>query len=71
MPVINVTMTSEEGGATQQQKEALAKGLTDVFAKVFNGRGADSCVVIINEVATDNYAIGGKTVTHIRENHKS
>ncbi|MDP8050876.1 4-oxalocrotonate tautomerase family protein [Pasteurella atlantica] len=70
MPVIKVTMTSEEGGATKQQKEALAKGFTEVFAEVFNGRGAESCVVIIDEVATDNYAIGGKTVTHIRNGNK-
>ncbi len=67
MPVINVTMTKEDGGATPEQKEALAKGLTDVFVQVFNGRGAKSCVVIIDEVSTDNYAIGGETVTKIRE----
>lgn len=67
MPVINITMTGEDGGATQQQKEDLVKGVTDVFSQVFNGRGANSCVVIINEVSTDNYGIGGELVTKIRK----
>jgi 4-oxalocrotonate tautomerase len=68
MPMINVTMTHEDGGATQEQKELLAKKLTDAFAEVFN-RGANTCVVTINEVSTDNYAIGGKTVTNIRKDN--
>ena len=66
MPMINVTMTHEDGGATKEQKELLAKKLTDAFAEVFN-RGENTCVVTINEVSTDNYAIGGKTVANIRK----
>lgn len=53
-------MTHEDGGATKEQKEELSKGITELFAKVFNGRGASSAVVIIEEVNTDNYSIGGK-----------
>ena len=70
MPVINVKMTHEDGGATKEQKEELAKGITELFANVFNGRGASSAVVIIEEVNTDNYAIGGKTITNIRKEKK-
>lgn len=66
MPIINIKMTKEDGGATKEQKEKLAKGVTEVFAKVFNGRGAKSAVVTIEEVSTDNYAIGGETITKIR-----
>ncbi|WP_428023442.1 tautomerase family protein [Arcobacter sp.] len=66
MPVINVKMTHEDGGATKEQKERLAKGITELFADIF-GRGASSAVVIIEEVSMDNYAIGGKTVSKIRE----
>ena len=66
MPVINVKMTHEDGGATKEQKEELAKGITELFAKIFNGRGANSAVVIIDEVNTDNYMIGGKSITRIR-----
>lgn len=58
-------MTHEDGGASKEQKEALAKKLTDAFVEVFN-RGEKSCVVTIDEVSTDNYAIGGETITNIR-----
>jgi 4-oxalocrotonate tautomerase len=66
MPVITVKMTHEEGGATKEQKEQLSQGITELFAKIFNGRGAKSAVVIIEEISTDNYAIGGQTITQIR-----
>ena len=69
MPVINIKMTHEDGGATKDQKEELSKGITDLFAKIF-GRGASSAVVIIDEVNTDNYAIGGKTISQIRSEAK-
>ncbi len=70
MPIINIKMTHEDGGATKEQKEELAKGVTEVFVKVFNGRGAKSAVVVIDEVSTDNYAIGGETISNIREKEK-
>ena len=71
MPVINVKMTHEDGGATKEQKEQLAKGITELFAKTFNGRGAASAVVIIEEVSTDNYCVGGKTISQIRSEAKN
>lgn len=70
MPVINVKMTHEDGGTTKEQKEKLASGITELFSNIF-GRGASSAVVIIEEVSTDNYAIGGKTISTIREEQKS
>jgi 4-oxalocrotonate tautomerase len=66
MPFINIKMTHEDGGATKEQKEKLVKGITELFAETFDGRGAKSAVVIIEEVSTDNYAIGGETITNIR-----
>ncbi len=66
MPIINVKMTHEDGGATREQKEELAQKLTDAFVEVF-GRGEKTCVVTIDEISTDNYAIGGKTITNIRK----
>jgi 4-oxalocrotonate tautomerase len=65
MPIINVKMTQEDGGASKKQKEELSKKLTDAFVEVF-GRGQKTCVVTIDELSTDNYAIGGKTITNIR-----
>ena len=70
MPVINIKMTHEDGGATKEQKEELSKSITELFAKIF-GRGASSAVVIIDEVNTDNYAIGGKTISQIRSEAKN
>lgn len=69
MPYINVKMTKEDGGATKEQKEKLARGITELFSDIF-GRGSSSAVVLIEEVSTDNYAIGGKTVTNIRKDPK-
>lgn len=66
MPIINVKMTNEDGGATVKQKELLAQKLTKAFVEVFN-RGEKTCVVTIDEVNTDNYAIGGITITNIRK----
>lgn len=65
MPIINVKMTNENGGATKEQKELLAKKLKDAFVEVF-ARGENTCVVTIDEISTDNYSIGGKTITNIR-----
>jgi len=67
MPYINIKMTKEDGGATTQQKEDLIKGVTEVFAKVI-GRGEKTAVVVIDEVSTDNYGMGGQTITQIRKN---
>ena len=71
MPVINIKMTHEDGGATKEQKEQLSKGITELFAKTFNGRGANSADVINEEVNTDNNSIGGKTISQIRSESKN
>lgn len=68
MPIINVKMTHEDGGATKKQKEELAKKLTSAFVEIFK-RGEKTCVVTIDEVSSDNYAIGGKTITNIRKDN--
>lgn len=70
MPVINVKMTHEDGGASKEQKEELAKRLTQAFSDVFN-RGAKTAVVVIEEVSCDNYAIGGKTISTIRKEERA
>jgi 4-oxalocrotonate tautomerase len=58
-------MTKEDGGATREQKEALIEGFTKTFVDVM-GRGEKTTVVVIEEVETDNYGIGGESVTKIR-----
>ncbi len=66
MPVLNLIMTKEDGGATKEQKAALIEGFTKVFVDVV-GRGEKTMVVTIQEFETDNYGIGGETITKIRQ----
>lgn len=66
MPIISVKMTKEDGGATREQKEELAKKLTKAFVEVFK-RSEKTAVVTIDEVSMDNYSIGGETVREIRK----
>lgn len=66
MPVLNLTMTKENGGVTREQKQALIAGFTKVFVDI-TGRGEKTMVVTIQEIDTDDYGIGGVSVTEIRK----
>lgn len=66
MPVINIKMTKENGGATKEQKQKLQKGITQLFEDIFK-RSGKNAVVIIEEIDTDNYAIGGESISQIRK----
>lgn len=69
MPFVNIKVTREGGGLTAGQKEELIKGVTDLLVKVL-GRGQATTVVIVEEVDTDNYGIGGETITARRKREK-
>ena len=60
MPYVNIKITKE--GATAAQKAELIKGVTDLLVKVLN-KNPHTLVVVIDEVETDNWGIGGETVT--------
>lgn len=60
MPYVNMKITKE--GATVEQKAELIKGVTDLLAKVL-GKNPATTVVVIDEVDTDNWGIGGESVT--------
>jgi len=64
MPYVNIKITRE--GATTEQKAALIKGVTDLLAKVL-GKNPANTVVVIDEVETDNWGIGGEPVTIRRQ----
>ena len=64
MPFVNIKITRE--GATPEQKAELIKGVTDLLVKVLN-KNPRTTVVLIEEVDTDNWGIGGETVTAIRK----
>jgi len=61
---INIKITRE--GATAEQKAELIKGVTDLLAGVL-GKNPATTVVVIEEVETDNWGIGGESVTRRRE----
>ena len=67
MPFVNIKITKE--GATPEQKAELIKGVTDLLVKVLH-KNPRTTLVVIEEVETDNWGIGGETVTAIRKKDK-
>ncbi len=63
MPYINVQITDE--GVTNEQKQAIIKGCTQLMVDVLNKNPATTFVVI-DEVNTDNWGIGFDQVTELR-----
>lgn len=70
MPFVNIKITQENGEPTKEQKQQLIEGVTELLAKVLNKNKA-STVVIIDEIQTDNYGLGGKSITEVRKQKKS
>ncbi len=70
MPYVNIKITKEGGpdglGPTAAQKAALIKGTTDLLKAVLNKNPATTFVVI-DEVALDDWGIGGLPVTEYRQ----
>lgn len=64
MPYVNIKITKE--GATKEQKEALIFGVTQLLVDVL-GKNPKTTVVVIDEVETDNWGIGGEVVTKLRQ----
>ncbi|OMH38273.1 2-hydroxymuconate tautomerase family protein [Motiliproteus sp. MSK22-1] len=63
MPYVNFKITRE--GATAEQKAELIRGATDLLQRVLN-KNPKTTVVVIDEVETDNWGIGGEVVTTLR-----
>ena len=64
MPYVNIKITNE--GATKEQKQQLIAGATQLFVDVL-GKNPTTTVVVIDEVETDNWGIGGEQVTELRK----
>lgn len=65
MPYINIKITDEQ--VTREQKEALIKGATQLLVDVLD-KNPKTTVVVIDEVNTDNWGVGGEVVTKLRAN---
>ncbi len=70
MPFVNVRITKEQGCPTTEQKKELIAGITELLSKMLNKNKA-STVVIIDEIDTDNYGLGGKSITEVRKQIES
>ena len=67
MPYVNIKITRE--GATAAQKAALIAGATQLLIDVL-GKNPATTIVVIDEVDTDNWGIGGESVTVRRKQGK-
>ena len=68
MPYVNIKVTNE--GVTQSQKETLIAATTELLKTVLNKNPA-STFVVIEEVDTDNWGVGGIPVTTLRSQAES
>lgn len=68
MPYVNIRITRD--GATAAQKAALISGVTDLLVKVL-GKNPQTTVVTIDEVDSDNWGIGGESVTERRRKEQA
>ena len=64
MPYIKIEVTKE--GVTTVQKQQLIKGVTELLVTVLK-KDPQLIHVVIDEVDTDNWGIGGKQVTEFRK----
>ncbi len=60
MPYVNIKITRE--GATTGQKAELIAGVTRLLQETL-GKNPQTTVIVIDEVDTDNWGIGGESVT--------
>lgn len=60
MPYVNIKITRE--GVSAEQKARLIRGATQLLVDVL-GKNPKTTVVVIDEVDTDNWGVGGESVT--------
>lgn len=60
MPYVNIKITKE--GATAAQKAQLIEGATQLLVDVL-GKNPATTVVVIDEVDTDNWGVGGESIS--------
>jgi len=71
MPYVNIKITKEGGpegkGASNEDKAKLIKGITDLLQEVL-GKNPSTTFVVIDEVALEDWGIGGLPVPEFRRN---
>lgn len=64
MPYVNIRITNEN--VTPEKKAQLIRGATQLLVDVL-GKNPATTVVVIDELDTDNWGIGGETITARRK----
>lgn len=64
MPFVNIKVTKE--GLTPEKKVQLIEGATQLLVDVL-GKNPATTFVIIDEVETDNWGVGGDSITNRRK----
>jgi len=67
MPYVNIKITNEN--VTPEKIAELIAGATQLLVDVL-GKNPNTTVVVIDEVDTDNWGIGGETITVRRKEGK-
>lgn len=67
MPYVNIKVTGGKEAPTVAQKAKLIAGVTRLLQDVLDKNPATT-VVVIEEIAMDNWGIGGKSVARHRSN---
>jgi 4-oxalocrotonate tautomerase len=67
MPYVNIKVTKE--GVTAEQKAELIQGVTQLLFDVL-GKDPQITSVVIDEVDTDNWGVGGESITVRRKKAK-
>lgn len=63
MPYVNIRLTPP--GLTAEDKARVIEGVTQVLVDVL-GKDPAKTFVVIDEVDSDNWGVGGRTVSQIR-----
>ena len=62
MPYVNIKIA---GSADAEKKSELIKRVTETVSEVLD-KNPSATYVVIDEVDTDNFGVGGKSITNIR-----
>ncbi len=67
MPYVNIKVTGGEHAPTAEQREQIIKETTDMLVRIL-GKNPQTTVVIIEEVPTTHWGIGGESVAERLKN---
>ena len=66
MPYVNIKVTGGKEAPSTEQKAELIQDVTELLGRVLS-KNPETTVVVIDEVDTDNWGIGGKSVSERRK----